>query len=168
MNTLVCPKCGNNFDNINKVPLVLKCGDTLCMPCLISECYLGTVMAQCPRCKDSQELNFSIIKDLPKNKAILDLLSRTTYTGPLTPPAPREVSPGPNYAFTPGPSAKLLGFDESPNSKPLATPFRLSSPHSVDVKCKRPGCNNDRYYLNGSVYEYCSINCYNMDHPNLF
>ena len=34
-NPEICYTCQDNFDVINKVPIVLKCGDSACMSCLL-------------------------------------------------------------------------------------------------------------------------------------
>lgn len=124
---LNCFSCRSVFNNIQTVPLVLKCGDSLCMNCLIKVCGFGE--GECPVCRHKFLINFSLLKDLPVNKALLLFLKQ---------------------------SPKVSNFVQSGLER--VNPY-------LDQKdlCKRPGCPNNKYEHLNVVYEYCSINCFELD-----
>ncbi|CAG9335844.1 unnamed protein product [Blepharisma stoltei] len=205
-NPLACPKCTLRFDTENHLPLVLPCGDSFCMACIVSNPF---PFFECNRCGKSTELSLAKIKDMPKNNAIIELLpysfqglnnfASLSISEPTnTPPRSKFQSPISEpffHSFTPGPSSRVLKYEETPGSSenihylswqgyrspystehtqkinPFrtpsttapSTPIKMTSPNSISLKCKRLGCTNDRYYMDGQVFEYCSINCYNQD-----
>lgn len=220
---LECPRCGQLFDSEQKVPLVLQCGHSLCMPCILGVCYNRAARLECPKCGAAELMTLAKAKGLPPNKTLLQLCDKTETEGypPLSrlslstekpplgfsTPTKRFSTPTTAYsrnAFTPGPSTRFLSYEDSPlrqgcrqvgcshhqsyvpgsgmNSPycgehhpqtfsprpPDVRPFSyvdpvMTSPHSVSLKCRREGCTNDKYCLQGQVFEYCSINCFEQD-----
>lgn len=124
---LNCFSCKSMFNNIQNVPLVLKCGDSICMNCLIKVCGQGE--SECSICRHKFLINFSALKDLPVNKALLAFIKQ----GP-------KIS---NFV-----QAGLDGVNPYLDQREL---------------CKRPGCPNTKYEHLNVVYEYCSINCFELD-----
>ena len=108
-------------------------------------------------CRRFFELSNYFIKELPKNKAIMTLLGAGEIQNQKMGPSPRIL-----FSNTPDPKRNF----ESPEKYPgYSTPstyqssLAFSSPNSVTLKCARPQCNRDRYYLNGEVWDFCCINC---------
>ena len=69
-----CFGCGKDFDGVQAVPLVLKCGDSVCMNCLIRVC--GQAESECPVCGFRFLISFSVMKDFPVNKALVRLVKQ--------------------------------------------------------------------------------------------
>jgi hypothetical protein len=69
-----CCICSGIFDEFDLVPIVLKCGDSACMNCLVQAASRGIV--ECFFCGVKVGMNFEGLKDLPVNKALVDLLKR--------------------------------------------------------------------------------------------
>jgi hypothetical protein len=217
---LACPRCSQTFDPDQRVPLVLQCGHSLCMPCILGVCYNSAAKLECIECGSSELMTLAKAKALPPNKTLLQLcegrteaplLSRLSLgseklpVGFLTPSKRFSTPTTTAYtrnAFTPGPSTRFMSFEDSPQHQdcrhsgclhkqrylpgtgmnspycgehhshvlsPLETrPFGLSDPvtsppQSPSLKCQRGGCTNDKYCLQGQVFEYCSINCFEQD-----
>lgn len=206
MNPFNCPDCKSRFDPEYYLPLVLPCGDNICMACATKSCLTNSGTKSCNRCSLSFVISMSKIKDMPKNKALLELLQLNPHNFEILknqdlkiyPGTPRyessfssPVSTKGSYSYTPGPSSRVLDFFSTPEKTNLGArlfsptkdtaqliPNReisrflpefpaenlvLTTPTSINLNCKRQGCGNDRYYQNGHVYPYCSINCYNLD-----
>ena len=157
MNGLSCIKCTEEFTLDSRLPLVLPCGDSVCMKCVLFLSTQSQNFLKCSVCSLIYEVTNIFIKELPKNKALISLISSanlpTSKSGPnprilfANTPEPKRISASPdkNYGY----------FTPSTYHSPL--PF--SSPNSVAIKCARLGCKNDRFFLNGEVWNYCSINC---------
>ena len=158
MSGLNCTKCSQRFDRDSLLPLVLPCGDSACMSCLLQAKSQSLSLYKCPACSFIFEINNKFISELPKNKAILSIVSSSFPEYPNAGPQPKIL-----FANTPEPKR----IRASPDSKALAyhtpssisTQLVFSSPNSVNLKCSRPGCNKDRYYYNGEVWDYCCMNC---------
>jgi hypothetical protein len=161
MSGLHCTKCEEQFNLDKLIPLVLPCGDSVCMSCLLKIRGQSYNLHKCTNCSFIFEVSNKFISELPKNKAILSLVSSNgSYqrNGPL----PKVL-----FANTPEPKR----ITSSPVQKPFVYytpssyqhPVTMSSPNSVAIKCSRPGCNKDRYFYNGEVWDYCCLNCKEMD-----
>lgn len=141
--TLQCVECLKVFDTQNKVPLVLKCGDSICMECLLNKLNTGYYI--CLYCQLTQSVSLSEIKDMPINKALLN------YIEAINKPIYNKLPP---TAYT----NTQLKFNSSIDPKINA--FMTSED---EMKCKRHSCNKPKYTYNNTIYEYCSINCYETD-----
>lgn len=160
MNGLRCIKCVEDFTLDSRLPLVLPCGDSVCMRCVLFISGQSQNFLKCPECSLIYEITNFFIKELPKNKAILAIISSTDSIEVKNGPMPKVLfanTPEPKRITT-SPSKNFGYFTPSIYHSPL--PF--SSPNSVAIKCAREGCNNDRYFVNGEVWEYCCLNCRDM------
>lgn len=217
---LECPRCHQPFDAEQNVPLVLQCGHSLCMPCVLGVCYLSAARLECCQCGGVELMTLAKAKALPPNQTLLQLCDKSETCPPLSrlslasekpvgfsTPNKRFSTPtttATRNAFTPGPSTRYLMLDDTPLSQgcrqigcshhqryvpgtgmnspyccehhsqafpppKLSTrPFSysenaMSPPCSDALKCKREGCTNDKYCLQGQIFEYCSINCFEQD-----
>lgn len=156
---LNCISCEVLFNSDNHLPLVLPCGDSICMECILRYTAPVPVVYKCPVCWRAFSVSNHFVKDLPKNKAILMVLQGPRLESPKHGPSPRILpfstpEAKRNYASP----EKLAGY-LTPSTHGYSTPLHFSTPNSVKVKCAREGCNNDRYYMNGEIWEYCCINC---------
>ena len=158
MSGLNCTNCGNLFDKENKLPLVLPCGDSICIECLISTNQSINKIYKCGECWRSFEVTNYFLKELPKNKAVLMLIGPNSGSY-KSGPAPRILFSTPENRKISSPEKNYNYF--TPTTYPSS--FYLTSPNSVSIKCARRGCTNDRYYANGEVWEYCCINCRESD-----
>ena len=65
-----CDNCTNEYSNTfngERIPKVLKCGDTFCLQCINSLSKNDIII--CPFCKIESDVN---VKDMPVNKLIID------------------------------------------------------------------------------------------------
>jgi hypothetical protein len=168
MNGLLCITCRNQFNTDSRVPLVLPCGDSVCLQCLfsISSSSPNPVNNpyQCPVCWHGYNITNIFIKELPKNKALLSFLPENTLLSPRSSPSSRVLFPATPEAkrVFDSPEKRYGSFTPSTYSgQTYSNPVILTSPTSVSMKCSRPGCYNDRYFLDGQVWDYCCINCKN-------
>lgn len=133
-----CVECLKKFDIENKIPLVMQCGDSICMACAVGRA--NEKVYQCPVCREKQRIGFEIVKDMPVNKALLEYIQGEA-----------------------GPGNRNSGFQIGDDRK--VDPFLISQ---GDAKCARPGCANDKYSFNEIVYKYCGLVCYEADNPAEF
>jgi len=64
-----CFRCSLYFNEDDRIPLNLKCGDTLCKKCIDE--IVSNRETKCPICNKENKLNKSKISKLPQNKQIL-------------------------------------------------------------------------------------------------
>ena len=72
MEDFSCALCSSQFDNENKIPLMLSCGHSYCKGC-VSMLFESSNLA-CP--EDGTPINTSSVDSLPKNFSLLQILSR--------------------------------------------------------------------------------------------
>ncbi|OMJ69763.1 hypothetical protein SteCoe_32428 [Stentor coeruleus] len=144
---LECKYCHTLYDPKNKVPLVLKCGDSICMDCIVNS--LKTYI-ECPICNIKHAFTMSQIKDMPVNKALL------LYIQNLGVKETRKFKPQENKKDFP------REFVQKFNEQNLddISPFMVDD---IDMKCKRIGCDKEKYQYEEVIYEYCSIECFEFD-----
>lgn len=87
----LCCICSFKFDSIDYIPLVLKCGDSACMNCLIKLSSLS--QGECMICNYRFPISFSLMKDLPVNKAVLLLINQNPKISRFEVGELDEVSP---------------------------------------------------------------------------
>ena len=164
INGLNCTNCDDQFNIENKIPLVLPCGESICMQCLVSLINPLPKVLKCSVCWRSFEINNYFIKELPKNKALLIILRSLNQPNNHNGPSPKVL-----FSNTPEPKKiyespdKIRGYSTPSIGRDYFQGLQFTSPNSVAIKCARPGCNNDRYYINGNVWEYCCLNCEKFD-----
>lgn len=144
---LRCKCCFSVYDPTNKVPLVLKCGDSVCMDCLLNS--LKTYM-ECPVCNVKHVLTMSLIKDMPVNKALLLYLQNFGIIETIKLESQQSKRDFP------------IDFVKKFNEQNLEdiSPFMVDN---IDMKCKRIGCDKEKYQYEEVIYEYCSIECFELD-----
>ncbi|KAH7439731.1 hypothetical protein KP509_04G073800 [Ceratopteris richardii] len=74
-----CPVCWNLFDDGTYIPRILRCGHTVCEPCL--ECLpiesrMGQRCLHCPECRSP--CLWRGVRELPKNFTLLRALNKST------------------------------------------------------------------------------------------
>ena len=156
---LNCISCELLFNSDIKLPLVLPCGDSICMQCMLRYTYPQPDIYKCSVCWRSYQVTNYFIKELPKNKAILSLINSPVISQQRYGPSPKVLAfstPEPKRVYD---SPDKINRFSTPSTYPYSGSLQLSSPNSVRMKCARDGCNNDRYFLNGEIWEYCCINC---------
>jgi hypothetical protein len=70
MESFICKKCSNKYDDSDRLPLVVGCGHTLCKECYIANTLMDTNKIKCP----FDEKEFALPNDLPVNQIIVELL----------------------------------------------------------------------------------------------
>ena len=142
---LFCQRCSVQYDPHNCIPLLLDCGHSMCMRCIIEEAYRPDKILVCSRCNNSQIIEMFNIKSMMINRDLLELVPTRTLPGrPLT-PIRSTYSPiiSRTNNFTPIMSSRSI-YD-SPQS--TYRPYQGSP--VPDMKCKLPGCNRTRYIASG-------------------
>ena len=143
-NPVECFECKGRFENKNRVPLVLKCGDSVCMSCLLEKVSFSSYI--CKVCLERHMVSFNFIKEMPVNKALLAYIER-------------NFDNDHKNEF----KEKSISFDRK------VSEFRCNTDDSLipfidnEIKCKRKVCHKEKYVYNNVIYEYCSIECYNLD-----
>ncbi|OMJ90561.1 hypothetical protein SteCoe_7057 [Stentor coeruleus] len=162
MDGLKCTSCERPFDCDEFLPLVLPCGDSICMMCILQYSH-QTKRYQCQICWRSYELNNIFIKDLPKNNALLSLIGREQPLMAKQGPSPKVLFSTPENKRTYSPSFNSVHY-YTPSTEPSSNfmAFYMTSPNSASIKCMRPGCFNDRYVLDGKILDYCCQNCHDL------
>ena len=146
-----CIDCNQNFDLFNRVPLVLRCGDSVCMMCLMKN--IGLSLYRCPFCYCDSTLTFALVKDMPINKALLDYIKE-------------KMTNNSNHEnLSSSWEKKFIGSIFQTDIDEKIDPF-IKTP--IDNKCKREDCAKEKYCFNNVIYEYCSIDCYQIDKPEEF
>jgi hypothetical protein len=161
MNGLSCTKCGQEYNSQTNIPLVLPCGDSVCMRCMLSYSHPSPSIYKCTICPQCYEVSNYFIKDLPKNKALLHIVNSPSSQPKKSGPSPKVLfSSTPEIKRTYESPEKINGFmTPSTNTSNIV----FTSPHSVSLRCNRTGCYKDRYYDSTGVWDYCSINCRDID-----
>jgi hypothetical protein len=141
-NSAKCPLCMYVYDDKHRIPLVLPCGDSICMSCLLPQASNNE--HECSICRSKQRVSYSIIRELPINKALLLIISQISH------PIPLNLEENQNL--------RVSGFEEFDLSR--ISPYLESQD---DLKCKREGCSNQKYTHLNVIYEYCGVECFNQD-----
>ena len=68
-NIIKCSKCSQIFNENDRIPINLKCGDTLCKKCI--EEMIHDKVTKCPICSKELKLSKKKLENLPHNKQIL-------------------------------------------------------------------------------------------------
>ncbi|OMJ86137.1 hypothetical protein SteCoe_12412 [Stentor coeruleus] len=160
MDGLRCTNCEKHFDCNELIPLVLPCGDSICMICILRYSNQSK-RYQCLICWRAYELNNIFIKDLPKNNALLSLIGREQAMVINQRPQPKALFSTPENKRLFNPSFNSVHY-YTPSTEP-SLDFKsiyMTSPNSASLKCMRFGCSNDRYVLDGKLLDYCCQDCY--------
>ncbi|CAG9314410.1 unnamed protein product [Blepharisma stoltei] len=210
LNPFNCQECSLKFDSENRLPLVLPCGDSLCMVCAVQLCNFSSSRKMCKKCHQPYELSLQKIKDMPKNKALLDLLLLNIQIIPqaikqrnefiLSTPTRKFQSPlsfDERHSFTPDTYSRIA-FEGTPERSYIRTnlfaskdrqskeenkevekisKFKVKTEEEPEIKsetpeitnenlsqkCLRENCENKKSCNEGKIFNYCSLNCYNLD-----
>ena len=136
-----CDNCTNEYSNTfngERIPKVLKCGDTFCLQCINSLSKNDIII--CPFCKIESDVN---VKDMPVNKLIIDSVGHSNININYLPDKKIEIKDL-SYQYSIG----LMG--ESNGGKTCITHYFHTGESLVNSAISTIGFD---YY-----YKYISIN----------